>query len=283
MKCNDPGPGVLWTDAGPGWMAYARYCGYSFNYNHGWAQLDSYEDIMTYINQGNPLMIMFASNPNYTSWHWCVIKGYAQDGADQICINDPQYFNTTLPWELHYPYTWLTAIFPGNYAALDANVSFPGRGTPPDDRWIEELEVRFFDALTGEEMAWSPKNPATDSEGYFTIDGGIPAGAYDIGIKNWTCLSELETGVVLYGGEVTSVDFGSPIDGETDNDDYVDASDYAMVLNNYGARKIADPTFWATNELWKADFNRDDKIDCSDYASVLNNYGKGGDIFYYMH
>ena len=63
----------------------------------------------------------------------------------------------------------------------------------------------------------------------------------------------------------------------------IDASDYAMVLNNYGARKIADPTFWATNELWKADFNRDDKIDCSDYASVLNNYGKGGDIFYYMH
>jgi hypothetical protein len=282
MKCNDPLPGVTWTDAGPGWTAYARYCGYSFNYNHGWAQLDSYEAIMTYINQGNPLMIMFASDPNYTNWHWCVIKGYEQDGADQIRINDPHYFSIKLPWELHYPYTWLTAISPGNYAALDGHVSFPARGTPPDDRWREKLEVRFFDSTSQQEMRWSPVSATTSRYGYFYL-GNVPPSTYDIGIKNWTCLSELETGVVLYGGEVTEVDFGTLIEADCNNNDKVDGYDYSMVLNNYGVREIDDPAFWATNELWKADFNRDKKIDSFDYASVLNNHGKKGDIFYYTH
>ena len=79
-----------------------------------WAELDSYGDIKRSINQEDPLMILSWFGSPYKSLHWCVIKGYEQDGADQICINDPKYFERKLPWELHYPYTWLTAIIPGD-------------------------------------------------------------------------------------------------------------------------------------------------------------------------
>jgi len=93
-----------------------------------------------------------------------------------------------------------TAVIGVENATLEGLVSFQGRGTPPSDRWIEPFEVRFFQ--DGNEMAWSPMNGTTNTSGYFNITG-IPAGTYNISIKNWTCLSELETGVDLIDNEVT--------------------------------------------------------------------------------
>ena len=274
MKCNQPWPGVFLHDAGPGWVTYAEDCGYeNWGYAHLWAELDSYGDIKRSINQEDPVMILFWVGSPYNPLHWCVIKGYEQDGADQICINDPHYFSTKLPWGLHYSTSGLAFIFPSEYATLRGRVSFVGRGEPPNNRWREKLEVRFFDALTGEEMVWSPKNPATDSEGYFTIDGGIPAGAYDIGIKNWTCLSELETGVVLFGGEVTEVDFGIPLEGDASGDDYIDGSDFGILSGAWLS--------WPGQPNWdaRADFNRDNYIDGSDFGPLSANWHKWGDLF----
>lgn len=77
---------------------------------------------------------------------------------------------------------------------LIGKVSFEGRGDPPSNRWVEEFEVRFFQY--GKEMSWSPVSATTDRDGYFEVFG-IPPGTYDIGIKNWTCLSEMVYGVVL--------------------------------------------------------------------------------------
>jgi len=148
--------------------------------------------------------------------------------------------------------------------------------------WETPLVVRFFDNSTKLEMDWSPINVTTDAYGNFTIEDVCP-GTYDIGIKNYTTLSKMVYGKAFIADDTTAANFGTLIEADCDDNDKTEGSDYAKVLNNYGARKIADPTFWATNELWKADYTRDEKIDGADYASLLNNYGERGDIFYYTH
>ncbi|PIQ06502.1 MAG: hypothetical protein COW72_01900 [Candidatus Nealsonbacteria bacterium CG18_big_fil_WC_8_21_14_2_50_37_10] len=54
-------------------------------------------------------------------------------------------------------------------STLIGHVSFPGRGPAPNAKWIETLEVRFFDNATKLEMYWSPVNATTNSSGYFKI------------------------------------------------------------------------------------------------------------------
>jgi len=148
--------------------------------------------------------------------------------------------------------------------------------------WETPLVVEFFDNSTKAPMGWSPKYATTDAYGNFTV-ADVEIGTYDIGIKNYTTLSKMVYGKAFTAGNTTEVNFGTLLEADCDDNDKDDSYDYSMVLNNYGMREIADPTFWATNELWKADYTRDKKIDSWDYASVLNNYGKRGDVFYYTH
>ena len=54
-------------------------------------------------------------------------------------------------------------------STLIGHVSFTGRGPAPNAKWIETLEVRFFDNATKLEMYWSPVNATTNSSGYFKI------------------------------------------------------------------------------------------------------------------
>ena len=169
----------------------------------------------------------------------------------------------------------------GETGTLQGQVSFYRAGGSGCSTWVTPLVVKFYD--NSSKTLVLTKDVTTDAYGNFTIDG-IGVGTYAIGIKNWTTLSRMVYGKVFTPGNTTAVNFGTTlIEADCDNSDKDDGSDYAKVLNNYNARKVADPTYWANNELWKADYNRDAKIDGSDYASVLNNYGGRGDIFYYTH
>jgi len=167
-------------------------------------------------------------------------------------------------------------------ATLEGNVSFYRAAGPGNSTWETPLVVSFFDNGTKNETAWSPKYATTDAYGNFTIEDVCP-GTYDIGIKNYTTLSKMVYGKAFTAGNTTEASFGTLVEADCDDSDKTDASDYSRVLNNYNVREIADPTFWATYDLWKADYTRDKKIDASDYSAVLNNYGERGDIFYYTH
>jgi len=165
---------------------------------------------------------------------------------------------------------------------LEGHVGFYRAEDPGDPTWETPLVVRFFDNATGIEAGWSPKYATTDAYGNFTTDS-IEPGTYDIGIKNYTTHSKMVNGKVFTPGNTTAASFGTLVEADCDDSDKTDAADYSRVLNNYNVRKIADPTFWATYDLWKADYTRDEKIDASDFSAVLNNYGDRGDIFYYTH
>lgn len=155
-------------------------------------------------------------------------------------------------------------------ATLEGHVSFPGRGTPPDNRWIEPFEVKLFEPGNLDNVLWEGAATTNDT-GVFTITDLTP-GAYDIGIKNWTGLSELETGVVLPGGGGAYVDFGTTREGDANNDDYVNILD-ASALNHAFGSSEGDPN-WNPH----CDFNRDGVINILDASILASNYGQRGDL-----
>jgi hypothetical protein len=158
-------------------------------------------------------------------------------------------------------------VVPG--ATLQGNVTFVGRGTPPDNKWIENFVVRFFQG--GSEMAWSPINATTNNTGVFTIEG-LALGTYDIGIKNWTSLSELVTNVTLTSGNTTMVDFGTMREGDADNNDIITGADRSILYTGWGSQ-APNPGYNA-----HADFNRDGWLTGADRSVMYSVWGQHGDL-----
>jgi len=151
---------------------------------------------------------------------------------------------------------------------LKGQVNFIGRGAPGSDKWVEPFVVKFFDNATKFEMGWSPINATTNNTGVFTISN-VTVGTYDIGIKNRTCLSEVETNVTMTAGNFTVVNFGTIREGDCypPGDDRVNIDDYGDILVHY-------------NQVYaNGDFDRDGKVDIDDYGIVIMNYGQKGDLY----
>jgi hypothetical protein len=155
-------------------------------------------------------------------------------------------------------------------ATLEGHVNFSGRGTAPNSTWAEPFNVTLFEAGNLSHVIWTG-NATTNNTGVFTISG-LTAGTYDIGIKNWTCLSVLNTSVTLTAGNTTVVDFGTILEGDANNDDYVNILDASSLVPCYGS-STGGPGW---NE--HCDFNRDGNINILDASALASNYGKHGDL-----
>jgi len=158
---------------------------------------------------------------------------------------------------------------------LQGQVNLCRKQPQGDPTWETPLVVSFFDNSTKLEMNWSPIDVTTDAYGNFTI-GDIVVGTYDVGVKNYTTLSKMVYGKVFTAGDITPADFGTLIEGDTDNDDKVKLGDFNRVLNNFGAKP--GDTGWDPNY----DFDRSGKLDLGDFNLVLNNFGGKGDIYNYL-
>jgi len=111
----------------------------------------------------------------------------------------------------------------------------------------------------------------TNSTGVFNITGVTPD-TYDIGIKNATCVSELESGKVLTAGNTTVVNF-TIREGDVDSSDFVDMGDYADFSYAFGTSP--------TDAKWNAnaDLDRSGYIDMGDYAIFSYNFREMGDAY----
>jgi len=114
-------------------------------------------------------------------------------------------------------------------------------------------------------------NATTNNTGVFTITGLTP-GTYDIGIKNWTCLSELVTNVTLSAGVTTVVDFGYTREGDSNNDDWITGADRTILYTGWGSQS-PNPGY-----NWKADFNRDGWLTGADRTFMYTYWGQHGDL-----
>jgi len=158
---------------------------------------------------------------------------------------------------------------------LRGHVNFVGRGAAGTDRWVEPFVVKFFDNVTKLEVGWSPINITTDAYGNFTIED-IEMGTYDIGIKNRTCLSELNSSVTFTPGNATWVNFSTIREGDVKESDKVDGSDFALFSGAYNTRP--GDLKWNAN----ADLNRSGKVDGSDFALLSSNYNARGAAYGYF-
>jgi len=158
-------------------------------------------------------------------------------------------------------------------AALSGKVSFLGRDTPPNEKWVEPFTLRFFQPGTKNEMPWSPVAVTTNQAGYFWIQT-IPVGVYDIAIKNWTCLSELEKETEVYYTYTGTcyLDFGTTREGDANNDDWVTGADRNLLYAAWGSHE-GDPN-WNPH----CDFNRDGWVTGADRNLMYTNWGQHGDL-----
>jgi len=153
-------------------------------------------------------------------------------------------------------------------ATLQGDVSFISRGTAPDARWSEPVTVRCFEPGNLNNEIWS-QTATTDNNGTFTITNLTP-GTYDIGIKNWTCLSELNTSVTLTNNSTTVVDFGTTREGDSNDSDAVTIIDFSLLAGAFGSTPAAGN--WNPN----CDFDRNGAVVILDFSLLAGNFGKAG-------
>jgi len=160
--------------------------------------------------------------------------------------------------------------FPDSNSTLKGQVNFTGRDTPPNDRWIEPFVVKLFEPGNLTNVLWTGV-ATTNNTGVFTIDN-IPSNTtYDIGIKNCTCLSELETNITVGVNETTVVDFGTTREGDCNDDDMVNAADRGLLYDGWGTTNVIQ-------DGHLCDLNRDGWLNAKDRGLMYDNWGQCGDL-----
>jgi hypothetical protein len=158
-------------------------------------------------------------------------------------------------------------VVPG--ATLQGRVTFVGRGTAPNDRWIEPFVVKGFQPGNLTNELWNG-TATTNDTGVFTMTGLTP-GTYDIGIKNWTCLSKLVTNVTLTAGKTTVVDFGTMREGDCNGDDWVTLEDRSLLYAGWDTQEVIQGGHYC-------DLNRDGWLTLEDRSLMYANWDQGGDL-----
>jgi len=222
-------------------------------------------------------------NLSFTPGGWWALENYAAgnpgianfigQNANPNPLPVGPYLGPMFP--LHVEIEYAVAVSPlAVNATLVGNVTFVGRPSPPNNTWIEPLVVKGFEPGNLTNELWS-ENVTTNNTGFFTISGVTP-GTYDVGIKNWTCLSKVVTNVTLTAGMTTVVDFGIVLEGDANDDDVIGSSDYSLLSFAYNT--------WPGQPNWNpyCDFTRDDYIGSSDYSLLSFNYNKWGDAYGYF-
>jgi len=222
---------------------------------------------------------------NNTIWDieilfWTEMMGtdwvYQEDFNDSLKFCNDYYFNMTYPHEpeivvLHFSNETGDNIgfaFSTPQAALNATLI--GHLTFTGTKSGRVMNVSFFDNST--HLLQFSVNATTDANGNFTIDNITP-GLYDIKVKNWTCLSEVERGVNLTAGGTTYKDFGSSREGDSNGNNGVTSTDFSLLSGAYGS--IPGSGNWNPN----CDFNRSGSITSTDFSLLSGSYGKTGDPY----
>jgi len=176
----------------------------------------------------------------------------------------PGAYNQSLPVVTIIDYA--VAVSPIT-ATLEGHVSYLSRGIPPDARWIETFLVRAFESSNLTNELWTT-NATTNNTGVFTITGLTP-GTYDIGIKNWTCLSVLVTNVTLSAGVTTVVDFGYTSEGDSNGNDAVTGMDFSLLSGVFNTAPAGNPN---------CDFDRNNAVTGMDFSLLAGSFNEVGPL-----
>jgi len=143
-------------------------------------------------------------------------------------------------------------------------------GAAPKATWVQTFVVKGFapNSTPNATNALWTRSATTDEYGVFIVPD-LDAGTYDIGIKNCTCLSELETGVVLTVGYVAEVYFAPIREGDCDENDMVTAGDRGLLYDGWNSANIIQ-------QGHLCDLNRDGGITAADRGLLYDQWNTGG-------
>ena len=154
-------------------------------------------------------------------------------------------------------------VSPG--ATLEGNTTMEGRAQGP--KWKVPLHVTLHEP--GEETVVGSYHEESDNAGDFTVSG-LGTGTFDVAVKGSHTL-RTQVGDVVLGTGTTTVNFGTLLEGDTNNDNVIDLLDVWAVQASYG-KSTGDAGF---NPL--CDFNENGSVGSTDISMLLLNFGKSGD------
>ena len=194
------------------------------------------------------------SVPNWTFTYW---SGDLSGSANPT--------NITMDWDKNVTANF---VLVGTTATLEGHVTFSGRGSN-NTKWAEPFVVKGFEHGNLSHVLWTG-NATTNNTGVFNITGLAP-GTYDIGIKNWTCLSEVNTSVTLTAGNTTVVNFGTTREGDCNGDDWVTLEDRSLLYAGWDTEEVIQGGCYC-------DLNRDGWLTLEDRSLMYANWDQGGDL-----
>ena len=152
---------------------------------------------------------------------------------------------------------------------IAGSVTLQGRPDPPDASWSVPLTFRVYDP--GEATPRYEFHPTTDDWGRFTIVDSIAPGTYDLQVKNSHTLSNRRENVTLVSG-LNLVNMCTLLEGDADDNDLVDVSDFSMLAACFF--KPLDSQPFCPN----TDFNEDGVVDVGDFSLLNSNFFEEGPI-----
>ena len=153
--------------------------------------------------------------------------------------------------------------------SVTGHVNLQGRPNAPAATWVITLEVRVYSVLTPT-VPYSTVVRTTDQFGNFDLSG-IGVGLNNITVKGIHTLRMRKNNVDVLASGLTTIDFGTLLEGDANNDNKVNAQDAAILGSAYwGVRPDAPYD-------WRADFNDNGRIDARDASLLATNYWLKGD------
>ncbi|MBL8134733.1 MAG: hypothetical protein JNL42_22925 [Anaerolineae bacterium] len=157
------------------------------------------------------------------------------------------------------------------HASVVGDVTLEGHGTPPDARWIVPVRVRVVPGGGG--AAIYDAYVTTDNAGTMVFSGttpnGIPPGSYLLWVKHDHTLAALIA--TQLDGANNVIDFGLLREGDANNDNVINVSDFSILASSFGASEGG-----ATYDA-RADFDNNQTVSISDFSLLAANFGQVGE------
>lgn len=173
--------------------------------------------------------------------------------------------------------SWVTIWTPNNNPTVMAEVSMglEGLGRPVPAGWQVPVTIKFFmpgaDVLNASPLYSFAGTTGYDSSRAKFQCTGLAQRYYDITVVSGHTLTNVKRNVYI-GGTITSVDMGTLLEGNCNNDNAVNGLDF-LILKNSWLKSSGQPGFDA-----RADFDRNGTVNGLDFLLLKTNWLKSSPI-----